>query len=289
VRMVDKTLYSSLRAWHRWGARGVILLLFLLAGCTGPISQQPVPILAPSPTDTPWPTPTPSPTATPLPTTATAVQPAGWTAVNDPHWSGYTFPQGGLTGVRAQWREPQASGSKGDEEFSWIGIGGWATTQDNLIQVGTFGSTIQGAEQHGIWYETVPPNKAQFPYIAVYPGDQIFASIELQTDQPPTWTLLLVDVTTQSTFKMTLSYASARVYANVILEDPNLTKNNGPPYYPLPRFSSVAFSQIQLRYGNDTWLSADAVYALQITMVQSGQVLAQPSPLTNAAFTINRT
>jgi hypothetical protein len=223
------------------------------------------------------------PTATSLPTAGTATT-AGWQAITDPHWSGYNFPQGNLTGIRAEWREPQVAYLSGGEEFTWIGIGGW--NDDNLIQVGTFAYfPPRGGTHQGMWYESIPPNKALYPLIDVSPGDLIFASTVMTQSSPQSWRMQVIDETTQATFDQTIPYNSVQTYADFIVEDPNETANSGPPYYPMPSFSPVTFSNMQVRIGS-SWSAANAYYGYQITMYQNGQTLSTPGGLNGASFTV---
>jgi hypothetical protein len=265
---------------------GLALIAVVVAGCSAATHSE---LAAPTGTAVPRAIPslaaTLSPTATPFPVTSPAANPSGWTALTDPHWSGYTFPTSGVTGVRAQWREPLVTGSPGMEEFTWVGIGGWDETGSNLIQVGTFAYfPPAGGIHQGIWYETLPPNLAQFPLINVHPGDQIFASIELTQTNPQTWHMLLVDANNQTSFDQIVAYQSVQKYADYVVEAPNETQSNGPPYYPLPHFAAVTFGNMQVRLGA-SWVSADALYSYQITMQRGADVLVQPGPLASASFT----
>jgi hypothetical protein len=194
---------------------------------------------------------------------------------------------GGVTGIRAQWTEPTASGKTDSFLLAWIGIGGWDWTYNNIVQIGTadqVGST--GSATHQVWYETLPPNHWHFPGVPVNPGDRIFASILQSNTSPQQWNLLLVDVTTNTTFDITVTFSSLQAYATVVVEDPDATSNNGPPYYPLASFSAVTFSNIRIRYGR-TWVPAASVYGIHIDMVQYGSVVASARPLdpSHSSFT----
>lgn len=265
--------------WAFWLA----VVLLGISGCAPIRSAQ----VAPTATATLAPTATtiPLPTATPLPSVANATT-AGWRSLTDPHWCGYTFPQGNLTGIRAEWQEPTVTAQTGAEEFTWIGIGGWNETGDNLIQVGTFAYfPSSGGIHQGMWYETIPPNIAQFPLIGVSPGDTIFASIELVQPNPQTWHMQVIDETTQATLDKTMQYQSVETYADYVVEDPNETQSSGPPYYPLPSFSPVAFSNMQVRVGS-FWVATNAYYGYQITMERNGRTVSTPGALNGASFTV---
>lgn len=76
------------------------------------------------------------PSTAPLPfTKAAPVAVAGWQTLTSTNWDGYTFPVSGVTGVRAEWTQPSATGPSGSRAVVWVGIGGW--NEPDLIQAGT--------------------------------------------------------------------------------------------------------------------------------------------------------
>jgi len=237
--------------------------------------------LSPHSSSTPLPMSSSSPSA--LPTTPPVAHVAGWQEQDSPNWVGYTFLKGDVTGVRAQWLEPMVTGEKGDEEFVWLGIGGWAFTLDNLIQVGTFAYfPSTGAIRQGSWYELVPVDgTAQFrPGINVSPGDRIFASIVELQQSARVWEMQLVDVTAGESFDRVIEFNSLRTYPAFVVEDPT----NGPstaragPYDPFPHWGTVTFSSMQVRIG-EAWTSAAALRAYRWRMVRNGSVLAAAGPV----------
>ncbi len=196
---------------------------------------------------------------------------------------GYTFPTQNVTGVRAEWTEPAVSGRTGSEEFVWIGIGGWNQTVSNIIQEGTFVYFPGGGgANEGIWYERVPENqKALFPLVDVSPGDHIYASVVRRS--AARWQISLDDVTIGSTFGAALRFQSLGAYPSFVVEDPD-TGPLGPqgPFYPLPRWQSVTFSDLQVRVGG-TWVSAASLPAIRVDMIRNGRVLATAGPLSRRA------
>jgi len=168
---------------------------------------------------------------------------------------------------------------------TWLGIGGWAESYNNIVQIGTLAYVnSNGQVQHTVWYETLPPNS--WIWIgSISAHDKVFASIQLEKASVQTWDLLLIDNTQHQTFKVKAVFSSQRIYADFIVEDADATSNNGPPFYPFPHFSPVMFSHAEVRYSYD-WMSVDAVRGLQVTLVQSGVVLARPGPLKNSTFTV---
>lgn len=290
--VLDKLVASvSYRLIRRFAFRlGLALVVLSAAACAAPDFRAGV---ASTATDTaviatPTPTVIPTPTTTPLPTVAQVTQGVGWQTVTSLHWVGYTFPQQNVTGLRAQWVEPTSTGSAGDEEFVWIGVGGWNYTGDNIVQVGSFAYfPPNGGLNQGVWYELVPkePN-AQYPLVAVGPGDQIFASVTEVSAPPQMWRMLLVDVTTGVTFDKTVQFNSLTAYPSFVVEAPN----NGPasaygPFYPFPHWQQVTFTQMQVRVGN-AWRSAASLYGYRVNMVRDGKTLATAGLLdTSSSFT----
>ena len=271
---------------HRWLVVTTVMLLTtilpLYSACAIPAFGG-----VKTATTAPTPTWTPYPTWTPLPIALPAV-PALWDNSVSQHWAGYTFVQRGVTGIRAQWREPTVTGKPGDELFIGIGIGGWGEAEQNLMQIGSFASvTSSGGERHGLWSETWPQHSAEFPPAGVAPGDQIFASIELVQEHPQTWHVLVVDVMTQAKIDTTIQFNSMQAYADFVIEDPKLTGSVGPPFYALPHFSPVRFSNMQVRASGD-WITAEAIYGLNTIYMQNGEELTDTSPAQYAACTISR-
>ncbi len=203
------------------------------------------------------------------------------------NWSGYSFPRGDITGVQAQWTEPDVSTLANGFMVTWIGIGGWGESYNNIVQIGTLAYTDQsGVIQHIVWYETLPPN--HWIWIgSVAAGDSISASIMRENKSVETWDLSLIDKKSGQIFPVSVAFHSPRVYADFIVEDPDATSNNGPPYYPFPHFQPLTFHNANIRY-TQGWVPIGAVPGMQITLVQSGQALARPGPLVSDTFTVSR-
>jgi hypothetical protein len=258
----------------------MLQVLLVLGACSAP-STRPVAVLTAIPSPIPTSTTVPTPSATALPTVAQVGHVAGWQTLSSQHWVGYTFPRSNVTGVRAQWIEPTVDGSSGSEEYIWIGLGGWNTTNNNIIQVGTFTYFPPNeGRREGIWYELVPvQQKAQYPLIAVGPGDQIFASVVQLRSAQRTWQLSLIDVNSGATFSKTVQFHSLNAYPSFIVEDPNKgPPSSSGPFTPFPQWRNVAFSNMQVRIGN-AWMPAASLYAYRVQMIRNGKVLATAGPL----------
>lgn len=266
----------------------VLLLIFMASGCgTATISATPTSTLTRNaqPSSTAAATSTSTPIA--VPSAAPVTQPAGWFATTSPNWSGYTLPRGIISGVRAQWTEPYVSNRvPGAYMVTWVGVGGWDQSYNNIVQIGTRAYVSNGQVVHDVWYETLPPNH-WYSLGTIAAGDSVAASVTLEAGSTQKWDLALVDLTAHQTFKITVTFSSLRVYADYIVEDPDATSNNGPPYYPFPAFAPITISKADVRYGGD-WLSIAAITSLQVTLAQSGHTLAHPGPLHNDTFTVTR-
>jgi hypothetical protein len=224
--------------------------------------------------------PSPAPTSAPFPEASPVAEAAGSETLASGHWVGYTFPTGGVTGVRAQWSEPTVTGHTGAEEFVWVGIGGWDETVQNIIQVGSFAYFPGGGQMNqGIWYQLVPSlQHPQFPLIGVGPGDEIAASV-VQLKAREDWQMSLTDMSSGQSFTKTVKFRSLGAYPSFVVEDPN----SGPlgpsgPFYPFPSWGTVTFSNTQVRIAS-RWKPAASIYGYRINMVRNGQALAVAGPL----------
>jgi peptidase A4-like protein len=225
-------------------------------------------------------TPAPEGSPLPFPKVAPVAATAGWTPGTSPHWVGYTFSAHGVSGVRAEWTEPTVHGGARSEEFVWIGVGGWGPRQSNLIQAGTFAYFPPYGTNEGIWYQRIPPDRrAKFPLVSVNPGDRIYASVTRLPGPGSKWRLSVDDVTVASAYAITLKFHSQEAYPSFIVEDPN-RDSSGPsgPFYRIPRWKSVTFSNMQVRVGGK-WAAAATLPAIRITMNRNGRVLAVAGPL----------
>lgn len=265
----------------------ILLMFFLICACdatTVSLAKSPP---TPTPTSTPTTAPTPTPTPIIVPSALPATYSAGWITGTSSNWSGYTFPQSNVTGVRAAWTEPTLSQlSANANVVAWVGIGGWNQSYNNIVQIGTRAYVVGDQVLDYVWYETLPPSH-WIMMGAISPGDRVFASVELKRGSSQVWDLSLVDLTSQQSFPVEVSFPSMRVYADFIVEDPDATSHNGPPYFPFPHFTSIKFSKADVRYGG-AWTSIGAIPGIQLTLVQSGVVLARPGPLRNDTFTVQR-
>lgn len=234
--------------------------------------------------------------ATPTPTPPFVAAPAsiaGWTSTLADYWCGYVFQQNDITGIRAQWIEPDVQGDDSTLEYTWIGIDGWFL--DTLVQAGTQGQPYDTYSVHQIWYEMYNAawgNAGNAPSLPGQPasaGDHIVASIQLAHQHPDQWDVLVVDSTRQTGYHNILpaGFDTPRRTADFIIEAPTYSKYPGVTF-ALPQFTPITFSNMQIRVG-DKWVSAASLPAQQVDMVQSGTTLATAGPLAaNSSFTITK-
>ncbi len=225
-------------------------------------------------------------------TTSAALTPTGGAvgvqSINSANWGGYVSLPGDLTGARASWTEPTLSGPPDTVAATWVGIGGWGTTYNEGIQVGVREwLKPDGTAEHRIWYETLPASTWTLTDLTVAANDAISASVMLVAGTTDQWQLALHDATSGVSFAQTVTHTSARVYADYIVEDPNASANNGPPYYPLTQFSPITFTGAQACYASGC-VAIGGGPALRVTMVRDTTPIAQPGPLLNDTFTVQR-
>ncbi len=198
------------------------------------------------------------------------------------------MPGDGVTGFRSRWTEPTVSGTPDDHVVIWVGIGGWDATYNNIVQVGTLASVLPDRSvQHIVWWETLPPNHWNLTSVAVAPGDEIEATVELVQASPQRWRMTLRDLTSGRSFETTATFRSDQEFADFIVESPNATANNGPPYYSLPDFAPVTFTNAQVRYGQ-RWTSLEDLRVMRVTLQRGGVTLARAGDLAGSSFTVTR-
>jgi hypothetical protein len=213
---------------------------------------------------------------------------ASTTTFDSLHWAGYTFPVGHVTGVSADWTEPRVTGKKGQEEFVWLGIGGWGLKDDNIVQEGTFVYFPSRKQRNeGIWYELVPLEDAQSANVGVGHGNHIRASITLVSARKRTWRLVVDDATTGARWTKNLTFKSLEVFPSFVVEDPDMGSSspNGP-FFPFPHWTPVTFSHVAIRVGS-RWIAAARFPRYRINMVRGRDTLASTGAMTGqSSFTV---
>lgn len=209
----------------------------------------------------------------PAPAPTPYIPPGSYTSVS-PNWCGYSVPAYGITGVRATWRQPVISGNPDSDIYVWIGVGGWGTTYNQLIQIGTLAYMYPDghSENNAVWYEMVPQNNI-LTKLLVSPGDQMSAIMQLTPGSTSNWSLNITDITANRTFNIELTYPSNQEYADFIVEDPYRYIGSDAPQYPFPTFSPVTFTGADVRY-NDQWIPLAALRSMRVTLQGGGLTMA---------------
>lgn len=113
--------------------------------------------------------------------------------LTSPNWAGAVFPGGKWVGILAYWKVPTVSKQPGEtspggwRSASWIGIDGWAASND-VLQAGV-AQVIpppQYEPQYYAWYEWFAPltpnsppyvNQTPITNFPVSPGDEVFSQV----------------------------------------------------------------------------------------------------------------
>ena len=176
----------------------------------------------------------------------------------DTNWAGYIVasdlqnPQENVIGVSASWIIPTVTISSQDT-FSavWIGVGGFF--DDTLIQTGTEQDSIQGQSEYYAWLELLPQNSITIDSIAVSPGDQISASIQLVDANTDQWSIYIKDLTKNQEYTSSFFYASSQLSAEWIVERPELTsRRSRGNLTSLADVGTVKFATCQATIGGET-------------------------------------
>jgi hypothetical protein len=132
-----------------------------------------------------------------------------------------------VTSVSASWIVPSVTATTNDSfSAAWIGIGGEFDT--SLIQCGTEQDFIGGASVYSAWYELLPGNARTIRSIAVSPGDQIQAFVQLVDSNLNRWVINVTDVTSGQSFQNNVGYPSSQLSAEWIVERPTVNRVVSP-------------------------------------------------------------
>jgi peptidase A4-like protein len=192
------------------------------------------------------------------------------------NWSGYAVTGGRYSSVSASWTEPSVtcSGTTAYSSF-WVGLDG--DTSGTVEQTGTDADCSGSTPQYYAWYEMYP----KFPTNlrgTVRPGDKLNATVT--TNGKGSFTLTLSDTTQGWTNTTTARLKSAKLAsAEVIAEAPSSSGG----VLPLANFGTMSFSGAQ---ANGATLTSSTPGIDPITMQSGSTVKAQPSSISNGAFSV---
>ncbi|MCL4399394.1 G1 family endopeptidase [Candidatus Parvarchaeota archaeon] len=220
------------------------------------------------------------------------------------NWAGYvaassfSSPSATVSSVSGSWIVQTANPTKKSTySAQWIGIGGYFSNDNSLIQTGTSSDYSNGASYYA-WYELLPASETQITNLIIRPGDNISASIkEIKSfGSVQEWNITIKDVTSKETFSKLVNYSSSMLSAEWIEERPafctavmcRLTtlSDFGTAYYGMD-YTNVPFT-------NYATINSTSGYIgdfnnQDIVMVNNnGAVIASPSSLnTNgSSFTV---
>ncbi|HZT86158.1 MAG TPA: G1 family glutamic endopeptidase [Gaiellaceae bacterium] len=191
------------------------------------------------------------------------------------NWSGYAVTGSRFTQVSASWTEPTVKCSGTAYSSFWVGLDG--DTSGTVEQTGTDADCSGSTPQYYAWYEMYP----KFPVNlsgTVRPGDKLSASVT--TNGSGSFTLKLTDSTQGWTNTTTARLKSAKLAsAEVIAEAPS----GSGGVLPLANFGTVSFSGAT---ANGKVLTSSTPNIDPITMASGSTVKAQPSSISNGAFSV---
>ncbi len=196
--------------------------------------------------------------------------------VDSSNWSGYVARGGPFLAVSGTFVVPSLlpGQSVSNELAEWVGIDGVVGDQ-SLIQAG-IDEYFDPAQPAGFaiqaWWEILPAYETPIP-LEISPGDQVTVSITEQAASR--WTIEVTDVQTGGSFTTTQSFDGEGLSAEWILEAPT---DNGEQT-TLAAHSATSFSGLQLS-GPETGIT-------QVDLVQGGQEVSVPSPLSPAGFSFS--
>ena len=207
------------------------------------------------------------------------------TALND-YNSAYAKPV--VTQVNASWIVQTAGSShKATYSAQWVGIGGFFSGDNSLIQTGTSSDYSHGAS-YSAWYELLPASETAIS-MTVKPGDKMYASISLVPNTTDEWNITIKDISENEVFSTVVTYSSSKLSGEYIEERPELCTVAHCTLTTLSDFGTAYYGEgytgIASPYTNYATINAgsNAIGNLpytNITMVtNTGSALAVPSAL----------
>jgi Peptidase A4 family len=160
-------------------------------------------------------------------------------AAESTNWSGYASSGSTYTSVSANWTQPSATCSSGDQYSAfWVGLDGYSS--QSVEQTGSEADCDGSAPEYSSWYEMYPSAPVYFSE-PVEPGDSFTGSVTFNGGS--SYTLVLTDHTEGWTKTVNASLSgAANSSAEAIVEAPCCTGAGGA--LPLTHFSKVPFSSV---------------------------------------------
>ena len=230
--------------------------------------------------------------------------PALSNAVYSLNWAGYvatssfSSPSATVSSVSGSWIVQTAKPTKQSTySAQWIGIGGYFSNDNSLIQTGTSSDYSHGASYYA-WYELLPASETQITNLVIKPGDNISTSIkEIRSfGSVQEWNITIKDVTSNEAFSKLVNYSSSMLSAEWIEERPafctavmcRLTtlSDFGTAYYGMG-YTNVPLTNYATINGTSGYIG-DFNNQDIVMVSNNGAVIASPSSLnTNgSSFTV---
>jgi hypothetical protein len=191
------------------------------------------------------------------------------------NWAGYAVTGGTYKTVTSSWVQPAVTCSGTAYSSFWVGIDG--DTSGTVEQTGTESDCNGSTPVYSSWYEMYPKFPVNYPD-PVSPGDHFTATVA--TDGKGSFTLTLSNTTRGWTESVAKRLKSARLAsAEVIAEAPSSSGG----VLPLANFGTASFSGSQV---NGSALTSTTPGIDPITMQSGSTVKAQPSSISNGAFSV---
>ena len=205
------------------------------------------------------------------------------------NWAGYSVPgaPGSVKEVRGSWIVPTTScDSVPTLAAYWVGIDGFnsSTVEQTGILTGCFG----GVPVYAAWYEFYPAPLTTFSNIAVFPGDNISASVSYD-GLSGKFTAAIADLTQGTSNSTTQAVLGAsRSSAEWIVERPSICLFVCTPV-PLSNFTLVSLGSnyTEVSQTNNATIAGKqgdigdfANWAITMVSMPNGPALSQPTSLT---------
>lgn len=198
------------------------------------------------------------------------------------------YAQHDVTHVNATWIvQTAASSHKATYSAQWVGIGGFFSGDNSLIQTGTESDYSNGAS-YGAWYELLPASETPIS-MNIQPGDKMYASISLVPNTTDEWNITIKDVSENETYSTVVTYNSSKLSGEYIEERPELCTSVSCSLSTLSDFGTAYYGEgyTGITSPQTNFATIGAVHSAigslpytNITMVSStGSVLASPSAL----------
>jgi hypothetical protein len=207
----------------------------------------------------------------------------GQSVVDTYNWSGYADTGSGYSEVSGSWTEPSAScGSELTLAVFWVGIDGYSDS--TVEQDGTMIECYDGAPYQFSWWEMYPTNAIQVVGESVESGDLITASVNVSGTN---YLLTVLDTTNPANDISTTQSCSDcdNSSAEWIAEAPSGSSG----IYPLTDFGSWTLTNSTVVEGSASGVISTFPYDEIVMIDGSGNVEAQPGPLTTGGSSFSDT